>query len=341
MFTQFVNYIQKNVGTTAVTLVTCPASNQLVINQLSCANTTNFLVTCSVTVTRSGTVAFIVRSADVPAGGSLICAGDDQKIVLMDGDVVQVQSSLANSIDAVVSGVLNDFNRSAVVPAAIVAPSPPSATIISSYVAGTSASSVQTRAGIPQSISFSGSQTTVLPAVTNTAFATYPITVEAFVWTTANGVAIQLRNPTLNQATVLYNNLWAQTERTGNFTSSNTMPSATGEWRHIGFSLFSSIGSTTVADRLLVFTNGSTVSSAQPFSLPIIGADNYQATGETVLQLGMWQFSAGSFGAPYTGFISDIRVSSGTRYGTTAGSYTVPSGAMAIDGTTLALVRAA
>ena len=120
MFTQFVNYIQKNVGTTAVTLVTCPASNQLVVNQLSCANTTNFLVTCSVTVTRAGVVAFIVRSADVPAGGSLICAGDDQKIVLMAGDVIQVQSSLANSIDAVVSGVLNDFNRNATVPAPVV-----------------------------------------------------------------------------------------------------------------------------------------------------------------------------------------------------------------------------
>jgi hypothetical protein len=117
MFTQFVNYIQKNVGTTAVTLVTCPASNQLVVNQLSCANITNFSVTCSVTVTRSGVSVFIVNSATVPANGSLICAGDDQKIVLMAGDILQVQSSAASSIDAVVSGVLNDFNRTAVVPA--------------------------------------------------------------------------------------------------------------------------------------------------------------------------------------------------------------------------------
>jgi hypothetical protein len=62
-------------------------------------------------------VVFIVNNATVPAGGSLICAGDDQKIVLMAGDVIQVRSSAASSIDAVVSGVLNDFNRSAVVPA--------------------------------------------------------------------------------------------------------------------------------------------------------------------------------------------------------------------------------
>jgi hypothetical protein len=119
MFTQFVNYIQKNVGTTAVTLVTCPASNQLVVNQLSCANITSLTVTCSVTVTRGGTVVFIVNNATVPANGSLICAGDDQKIVLMAGDVLQVRSSLANSIDAVVSGVLNDFNSTATVPTVV------------------------------------------------------------------------------------------------------------------------------------------------------------------------------------------------------------------------------
>jgi hypothetical protein len=119
MFTQFVNYIQKNVGTTAATVVTCPASNQLVINQLSCANITDLNVTCSVTVTRSGTTIFIVNSATVPARGSLICAGDDQKIVLMAGDILQVRSSAASSIDAVVSGVLNDFNRAAAVPAVV------------------------------------------------------------------------------------------------------------------------------------------------------------------------------------------------------------------------------
>lgn len=119
MFTQFVNYVQKNVGTTAATLVTCPASNQLVVNQLSCANVTNFPVTCSVTITRSGTTIFIVNSATVPANGSLICAGDDQKIVLMAGDILRVQSSAANSIDCVVSGVLNDFNRNAAVPAVV------------------------------------------------------------------------------------------------------------------------------------------------------------------------------------------------------------------------------
>ena len=117
MFTQFVNYIQKNIGTSAVTLVTVPASNQLAVNQLSCANVTSLSVTCSVTVTRAGVTIFILRSATVPPGGSLICVGESQKIVLMAGDVLQVQSSTATSIDCVVSGVLNDFNRAVTVPA--------------------------------------------------------------------------------------------------------------------------------------------------------------------------------------------------------------------------------
>lgn len=118
MFTQYQNYVQKNVGTATVTLVTCPAGQQLVINQLNCANLLSTAsVTVSVMVSRSGTELFIVRNATVPPGGSLACAGKDQKIVLMAGDLIRVQSSAANSIDAVASGLLNDFASGASVPA--------------------------------------------------------------------------------------------------------------------------------------------------------------------------------------------------------------------------------
>jgi hypothetical protein len=117
MFTQFQNYVQKNIGTSAVTLITCPAGQQLMINQLSCANTASRSVTCSVTLIRAGVTVFLVNSAQVPPGGSLACAGIDQKLVLMAGDVIQIQSSLAASIDAVASGVLNDFGGAAAVPA--------------------------------------------------------------------------------------------------------------------------------------------------------------------------------------------------------------------------------
>lgn len=111
MFTQFQNYVQKSVGTSPSTVFTCPANQQLVINQISCSNILTTNVTCSVTITRSGTTLFIVRDAVVPANSSLTCAGAEQKIVLMAGDVLRVQSNTAASIDVVVSGVLTDSNN--------------------------------------------------------------------------------------------------------------------------------------------------------------------------------------------------------------------------------------
>jgi hypothetical protein len=108
MFTQFTNYVQKNVGITAVTLVTVPANRRLTVNQLSLANVLTTNITGSVFVTRSAVDYFILRDATIPAGGSLICAGDSQKIVLIAGDQLKVQSSTATSIDVVVSGLLND-----------------------------------------------------------------------------------------------------------------------------------------------------------------------------------------------------------------------------------------
>jgi hypothetical protein len=125
MFTQFQNFVQRNIGTTPVTIVTCPAANQLVINQLSCANTTRLPVTCTVTIIRASVTVFVVNEAVVPGGGALACAGFDQKLVIMAGDVIQVRSNTANSIDCVISGVLNDFNRTATVPAP---PTSPAAT---------------------------------------------------------------------------------------------------------------------------------------------------------------------------------------------------------------------
>jgi len=125
MFTQFQNYVQRNIGTTAVTVVTCPAAQQLVINQLSCANRSNLPVTCTVTIIRASVTVAVVNEAVVPAGGALACAGFDQKLVIMAGDVIQVRSNTANSIDCVISGVLNDFGGAVAVPAP---PTSPAAT---------------------------------------------------------------------------------------------------------------------------------------------------------------------------------------------------------------------
>jgi hypothetical protein len=42
-------------------------------------------------------------NAPISAGSSLVVGGGDQKIVLVEGDQLQVQSSASNSIDVVMS----------------------------------------------------------------------------------------------------------------------------------------------------------------------------------------------------------------------------------------------
>jgi len=70
---------------------------------MTVANTTTNTVTAYVTLTSGGTTVFLVRNASVPAGGSLVPVGGVQKVVVEAGDVIQVQSSAATSLDVIVS----------------------------------------------------------------------------------------------------------------------------------------------------------------------------------------------------------------------------------------------
>jgi hypothetical protein len=70
----------------------------------------------------------------------------------------------------------------------------------------------------------------------------------------------------------------------------------------------------------------------------VSGADDYTATGENILQLGIWRFSSGSYGSPFTGYISEVRVSSTARYGTSSATFTPAS--FTSDANTIALFRA-
>jgi hypothetical protein len=63
-------------------------------------------VTVDVFVTSSSLNYYIVKSSPVPVGGSLqVVAG--QKIVLSNGDIIKVVSSVASSLD-VVGAILED-----------------------------------------------------------------------------------------------------------------------------------------------------------------------------------------------------------------------------------------
>lgn len=106
MANTFTSYMNKNVGTTAATVVTVGAATQTTVIGMSCANTTASPVTADAYVTRSGVDYYLIKGATVPVGSSLVIVGGDQKVVLVTSDVLKVVSSAASSLD-VVTSVLN------------------------------------------------------------------------------------------------------------------------------------------------------------------------------------------------------------------------------------------
>ena len=96
----FKSYPSKNVGTSAATVYTCPASTQTTLIGLSIANTTSSPITTSAYITRSAVNYYLISGATVPVGSALVIVGGDQKVVLQPSDVLYVVNSVASSGDA-------------------------------------------------------------------------------------------------------------------------------------------------------------------------------------------------------------------------------------------------
>lgn len=90
-------------GTTPATVYTCPASTQTTVIGFSVANTSASPITCDSYITSSAVSYYLIKSAVVPVGGSLVIVGGDQKVVLEAADVLLVVTSSASSADAVCS----------------------------------------------------------------------------------------------------------------------------------------------------------------------------------------------------------------------------------------------
>jgi hypothetical protein len=106
MANTFTSYVNKNVGTSAATVVTVGASTQTTIIGLSFANTTTSPITASAYITRSAVDYYLIKDAVVPVGSSLVVVGGDQKTVMITSDALKVITSAASSAD-VVTSVLN------------------------------------------------------------------------------------------------------------------------------------------------------------------------------------------------------------------------------------------
>ena len=108
MANTFRNALARNVGTSAVSVYTAPSAKNSICIELDVCNTTASGVTCDVYITKNTDSLnyYLVKSTPVPVGGSLqVVAG--QKIVLSNGDILKVVSSVASSLD-VVGAILED-----------------------------------------------------------------------------------------------------------------------------------------------------------------------------------------------------------------------------------------
>ena len=102
----FTRKLSRGVGTTATEIgsYTVGSGTTTVVVGLSITNTTGSAITANVFI-QDNTLAntSLVTNAPISSGSSLIVGGGDQKLVLIAGDKVFVQSSASSSLDAVMS----------------------------------------------------------------------------------------------------------------------------------------------------------------------------------------------------------------------------------------------
>ena len=101
----FKSKVTASIGTseTAITNTFSAGTTHTLIG-VSLANRTTGTLTADVILNKNGgSSAYMVKGAIVPVGGALVVVGGDQKLVLEEGDNVGVVSSVATSVDAVIS----------------------------------------------------------------------------------------------------------------------------------------------------------------------------------------------------------------------------------------------
>tara|TARA_B100001996_G_scaffold3684_1_gene3144 strand:- start:19 stop:351 length:333 start_codon:yes stop_codon:yes gene_type:complete len=105
MANTFKNKLERQIGTslTAIESYTVPASTETTVIGLTVSNTSAATIEVDVTVNDATNDYYVVKTAPVPSGGSLVVVGGDQKLVLTTGDSVKVKSDTATSADVVMS----------------------------------------------------------------------------------------------------------------------------------------------------------------------------------------------------------------------------------------------
>ena len=105
MANTFTRKLSRGVGTTAAAVgsYTVASSTTVVIVGLTVTNISGSAITANVYINDGAANTSVVTNAPISSGASLVPIGGDQKIILLTGDALYVQSSAAASIDAILS----------------------------------------------------------------------------------------------------------------------------------------------------------------------------------------------------------------------------------------------
>lgn len=106
MATTFVNTVTKEIGTRSVEVYSTGPTTRATIVGLSLTNLTQSFVYVSVLLKDSTSVeGFYLKDAILPANTSLRVVNQGEKLILAPDNILSIQSSLADSVDCVLSYV--------------------------------------------------------------------------------------------------------------------------------------------------------------------------------------------------------------------------------------------
>jgi hypothetical protein len=103
MANAFKNYFLKNANTVSQNVYVTGAGVSATVIGMTIANITESPITANVTITSSGNTYFMVKGAVIATGGALVPVGGDQKLVMEQGDFLQIQTSGPDSADVILS----------------------------------------------------------------------------------------------------------------------------------------------------------------------------------------------------------------------------------------------
>ena len=105
MANTFLRHTSRNIGTSPVTVgsYTVGASTQTTLIGLTAANLLTSAITVDIMLNDGANDTYVVKNAPIPAGGTLVAVGGDQKVVMETGDSIKVVSNTATSCDVIIS----------------------------------------------------------------------------------------------------------------------------------------------------------------------------------------------------------------------------------------------